>query len=1026
LLTAGVEQGRVYFTTEYVEGRPLTNLITDLYRDANEAVAQPPSAVTQGRPTRGALIEVLAAVARTIHYAHEQGIVHRDLKPSNIIVERGGGDLSERAPDPSSHGSPIITDFGLARETESGHTITAPGAAVGTALYMSPEQAEGDASKIGPATDIYALGCILYELLTGRPPFEGETAAAILGRKVRQRPPSPREADPSISRDLETICLKSLARSSRARYPTAEGLAIDLERHLAGVSIFASRPLIHRLPRFVRARPTHWAVIAATAVLLMAAVVYGYTRVGRTASTPRETTAAAGGPDAGALSPPDDPLAQFDVRITTYRPPGSEILCLATSGTEAWWGNPVGVVRHDMASGGNWFFPTGRVNEIVYAGGGAWWIAAGDGAYRYDGRRLTAYKEKDGLPYQSVIAIAVDGSNRTWFATPGGVALFDEGRWTTHLQHDGLPSESARTIAVDAEGHPWVGARRYSDGKVRGTGISRFDGRRWTTYTTEDGLADDDVRFIAPDVLGRVWVACWTQDNTGRYHGGVSRFDGATWTTYTEKNGLPDNAIHALTTDQQGRAWVGTGSNSYRGRRYEWRGGLTCIDTDGCRTYTTRDGLPVDNAQAVAIDGKGRTWVGTPNGLACLEKGTWTTHTEKNGLPYRDVRVVAIDPHDRPWVVTRDAAGRRSAVSSLRGAAWTTHTEQTGLSHYKVKDILIDGQDRVWVLTYEGLSRFDGDKWTEYGTESDLPSRHIRSIAIDAQGRLWAAVSLVDPSRPRTRRLSPNGVARLDGTAWTTYTEEDGLVSNDAQRIACDSHGRVWVATRHGLSCFDGGRWTAYTKKDGLPGDHVGDIAFDRQGQPWVAAAVGIARFDGERWVTCTPEVGRVSVSHIALDPQGRPWVVYTDLEAQRRTSRIAFFDGARWTTFTTRQVTAIVFDRQGRTWTGTRGGGTKQGGCVACFDGSRWTYYREKDGLASRDVSALAVDPEGRVWAGTGPERWRGRGLSCYNGVSWRTFTQKDGLAGNVTTSLAVGRDGNIWVGTTSGLSRIVLRKKE
>jgi len=146
LLTAGVEQDRVYFTMEYIEGQPLTDLISGVR-------------TAQGRE---ALIRALATVARAVHYAHEQGIIHRDLKPSNIIIDASG--------------NPVITDFGLAREIESGHTITAPGAAVGTALYMSPEQAEGDATKIGP-------------LPTSTPSAASSTKSSPAARPSRPRPP---------------------------------------------------------------------------------------------------------------------------------------------------------------------------------------------------------------------------------------------------------------------------------------------------------------------------------------------------------------------------------------------------------------------------------------------------------------------------------------------------------------------------------------------------------------------------------------------------------------------------------------------------------------------------------------------------------------------------------------------------------------------------------------------------------------------------------------------------------------------
>jgi YD repeat-containing protein len=185
------------------------------------------------------LVEVLA---RTMHAAHEQGIVHRDLKPGNVLF--------------SADGTPKISDFGLAKRQQGDPNLTTSGAIVGTPSYMAPEQASGVTKKIGPAADVYALGAILYEMLTGGPPFTAETTWDILLQVMTTDPVPPRQIQPRVPRDLETICLKCLHKEPRRRYASAAELADDLERFLQQKTIRA-RPVgpLERGVKWVRRHP---------------------------------------------------------------------------------------------------------------------------------------------------------------------------------------------------------------------------------------------------------------------------------------------------------------------------------------------------------------------------------------------------------------------------------------------------------------------------------------------------------------------------------------------------------------------------------------------------------------------------------------------------------------------------------------------------------------------------------------------------------------------------------------------------
>src|SRR5262249_10277860 len=213
-----------------------------------------------GTPLRGreaaALVETLA---RAVQHAHEHGVVHRDLKPANVLLAGGGrsdrGRLAERdaaplaeragggggtrgTPPPLAGCVPKIADFGLAKRLDvPGQTQT--GAVLGTPSYMAPEQAAGESKEIGPAADVYALGAILYELLTGRPPFEGTTLLDTLEQVRSREPRPPISLQPKLPRDLNTICLKCLEKEPRQRYASALELAEDLRRYLDGELIHA-------------------------------------------------------------------------------------------------------------------------------------------------------------------------------------------------------------------------------------------------------------------------------------------------------------------------------------------------------------------------------------------------------------------------------------------------------------------------------------------------------------------------------------------------------------------------------------------------------------------------------------------------------------------------------------------------------------------------------------------------------------------------------------------------------------------
>jgi WD40 repeat protein/serine/threonine protein kinase/tetratricopeptide (TPR) repeat protein len=254
----GEHEGRAYFALEFVEGGSLDQWI--------DGKPQPPRAAAR-------LVELLA---RAMHYAHERGIVHRDLKPANILLANRDPGVGDQELKPESRIpladrlTPKITDFGLAKKLDSDDGQTRTGSILGTPNYMAPEQATGQTHAIGPCSDIHALGAILYELLTGRPPFMGESAYDTIRQVANAEPLPPRSLVAGLPRDIETVCLKCLHKDPRRRYSDAQELARDLRRYQDGESIRARpTPAWERAVKWTRRRPGAAAFLAAGTALLL-------------------------------------------------------------------------------------------------------------------------------------------------------------------------------------------------------------------------------------------------------------------------------------------------------------------------------------------------------------------------------------------------------------------------------------------------------------------------------------------------------------------------------------------------------------------------------------------------------------------------------------------------------------------------------------------------------------------------------------------------------------------------------------
>jgi len=885
---------------------------------------------------------ILTQLSDALAYAHEKGVIHRDLKPSNVMLDQ--------------RGDVFLTDFGIAKMLEGSPNFTLTGAITGTPAYMSPEQAQG--IKLDQRSDIYSLGIVLYEMMTGRVPFEAETPLAVILKHIQDPLPPISLIKPGTHPAVEAVLLKALTKKPEDRFQTTKKFLQAWKSAMQAVRASEEKatslmPPITTIqpPEFQRPSPEPLPAAVPPKPILISRLK----PVSQPAPIPRSTVIPRGTPKiiksptkrnfplscliaAGAVL-----LIGFIGTIIIggfyfFRPKPSitKEVILSTPDTlkettwESWTAaNSV----HSIAV---------RGKEVITGGPGGITI------YNLENGNITRLTTREGLPSAYVNVVFVDIDDSLWVGTDDGLAHLDKQNHMLPLSAQEL-EHGYISAFTRIENDLWVGTS-YSD--IKGTGLFRFDGQLWeqmadfpsegfSNYEVSTGYVSTNVTQILEDPYGDIWVSTWS---------GVARYDGNRWISFDTDTGLPDPEVTAMMIDGDGELWVGTSMGNlgkFNGKSFEFVANLNTYD--------------IYSIYAMTQDGNGYFWI-------C-----------------GDIGIVSYDPKRNSWVT------------------YAQDNEQ--LDGDTITSIAMDGNGTLFFGTpASGLIRYDGN--FSNLRMPNVPNGFYYTAILNAPS---GEILFVDEYSGSIDLFS------LQEQTWTIKTF-DGICCPIPK--GWDQLGRLWAGGYDGAWILEENNIELITSNQGLPSNNVLSIAFSLDNVAWIGTDAGLAAYDitTQQVTDVFGDGNKLEGSMIYalfVSQDGTLWVG-TESGVTRRVA-----DGT-WTPYRSGKsfdtsieyVSGFAEDASNTIWAGISGDGLYR------FNGQDWEKVEiilEDQTSIDPYILTLSFATDGSLWIGTYAE-----GAVRFYNDTWTIFTMSDGLIDNTVFDIYAAEKQTIWFATPGGITRL------